>query len=157
MAQKVQDAEKGVNPVNEHVILPDNAAGARAQSGLAKRFSPFVESRGIERVLPSETRPLRWQSQLQAFALWVSINLAAVNITLGMLAPIIFELGFLDASLCAVFGSLLGSVPVSYIATWGPKSGLRTMVSATEILSSCTLTLKSVYRSLHVLPWAGGR
>lgn len=88
----------------------------------------LLETRGIQRVLPTETHPLTWRSYLQVFVLWVSINLAAVNITLGMLAPTVFGLGFLDASLCAVFGSALGSCAVAYVATWGPKSGCRTMV-----------------------------
>lgn len=87
-----------------------------------------LDSRGVQRVEPHETHPVTWRSYLQAFVLWVSINLAAVNITLGMLAPTVFGLGFRDASLCAVFGSLLGSLPVAYIATWGPASGTRTMV-----------------------------
>lgn len=68
--------------------------------------------------------------------LWVSINLAAVNITLGMLAPTVFGLGFTDAALCAVGGSAIGSVAVAYVATWGPRSGCRTMVSGGVFLSS---------------------
>lgn len=45
-----------------------------------------------------------------------------------MLGPAVYYLPFLDASLCAVFGALLGSLPVAYIATFGPLSGNRTMV-----------------------------
>lgn len=41
-----------------------------------------------------------------------------------------FYLSFLDSSLCAVFGAILGSLPVAYIATFGPRSGNRTMVFA---------------------------
>lgn len=87
-----------------------------------------LETRGIQRVTPEECHAVTWKSYLQAFFLWFSINLAAVNITLGMLAPTVFELSFKDASLCAVFGALVGSVPVAYIATWGPISGNRSMV-----------------------------
>ncbi|MCJ1415435.1 hypothetical protein MMC32_001767 [Xylographa parallela] len=90
-----------------------------------------LETRGIERVLPSESSvTVTWRSYLQAFVLWVSINLAAVNITLGMLAPTVFGLGFTDAAWCAVGGSVIGSAAVAYIATWGPKSGCRTMIFA---------------------------
>lgn len=39
-----------------------------------------------------------------------------------------YELSFTDASLCAAFGALLGSLPVAWIATWGPLTGLRTMI-----------------------------
>ena len=94
-----------------------------------------IETRGVQRVEPHETHPITWRNYLQAFVLWVSINLAAVNITLGMLAPTVFGLGFRDASLCAVFGALLGSVPVAYIATWGPASGNRTMVGLSIFFS----------------------
>lgn len=87
-----------------------------------------LEARGIQRVEAHERHAVGWKDYLQVFLLWVSINLAANNITLGMLAPTVYTLSFLDASLCAVFGSIIGSIPVAWIATWGPVSGNRTMV-----------------------------
>ena len=99
----------------------------------AKRFERQLieynlEARGIQRVEPHETNEMSWKNYLQAFLLWVSVNLAAVNITLGMLAPTVYGLSFKDAAFCAVFGSMLGSMAVAYIATWGPVSGNRTMI-----------------------------
>lgn len=47
-----------------------------------------------------------------------------------MLGPAVYYLPFLDSSLCAVFGGIVGSLPVAYIATFGPPSGNRTMVFA---------------------------
>ncbi|KAJ5103298.1 hypothetical protein N7532_003827 [Penicillium argentinense] len=86
------------------------------------------EARGIERVAADERMErLSWVSYLQAFLLWVSINLAANNVTLGMLGPAIYGLSFRDASLCAVFGCFVGSLVSSWMATWGPISGIRTM------------------------------
>lgn len=93
-----------------------------------------VETRGIVRVLPEERQPLRNRGLVQIALLWFSINLAAVNITLGMLGPSVFYLSFRDASLCAVFGMLLGSVPVAYFATFGPRSGNRTMVVSRYVM-----------------------
>ncbi|KAL9019279.1 MAG: hypothetical protein Q9185_003453 [Variospora sp. 1 TL-2023] len=89
-----------------------------------------LETRGVQRVLPHESEALNWRSYLQPFFLWTSINLAAQNVTLGMLGPHIFALSFRDASLCAFFGSLIGAIGVSYIATFGPVSGNRTLVFA---------------------------
>ncbi|KAE9973718.1 hypothetical protein BLS_003462 [Venturia inaequalis] len=89
-----------------------------------------LETRGIKRVLPSERHDLSKEGFYQIFVLWFSINLAANNITLGMLGPAVFELSFLDSSLCAVFGMLVGCVPVAYTATFGPRSGNRTMIFA---------------------------
>ena len=87
-----------------------------------------LEIRGIQRVEEHEKVQIGWRAYLQVFVLWVSVNLAANNITLGMLGPAVYELSFRDASLCAVFGTIVGSIPVAWIATWGPLSGNRTMV-----------------------------
>lgn len=88
-----------------------------------------LEARGIERVQEHERIPkLSWISYLQVFLLWMSVNLAANNITLGMLGPAVYGLSFLDSALCAVFGALVGSTASSWMATWGPISGIRTMV-----------------------------
>ncbi|KAL6714144.1 Vitamin B6 transporter [Lecanora helva] len=87
-----------------------------------------VEARGVQRVAPNQRHPISWIDYTQALFLWVSVNLAAINITLGMLAPAVYGLSFKDGALCAAFGSLLGSLAPAYIATWGPISGNRTMI-----------------------------
>ena len=86
------------------------------------------EARGVQRVEPHETHAQTLKDYVQAFLMWISVNLAAVNITLGMLASTVYNLSFKDAAFCAVFGALLGSLVVAYIATWGPISGNRTMI-----------------------------
>lgn len=138
------DIEKGPDEalrshsgINED-IHPNGANLREAVSKLATYTKSFehtlvkynLEARGVKRVEPHETIPPSWKNYIQAFNLWVSINLAAVNITLGMLAPTVYSLSFKDAAFCAVFGSLLGSCAVAYIATWGPVSGNRTMIFA---------------------------
>jgi len=111
-----------------------NPIGSRTGS-LLKAFEQQLveynlEARGIERVAADERmKRLSWVSYLQAFLLWVSINLAANNITLGMLGPAVYGLSFRDSSLCAVFGCFAGALVASWMATWGPISGIRTMVS----------------------------
>ncbi|PVI02147.1 hypothetical protein DM02DRAFT_523479 [Periconia macrospinosa] len=93
-----------------------------------------LEARGIQRVEPHERHDLQLLGYRQIIVFWFSINLAANNITLGMLGPAIFELGFLDSCLCSVFGMLVGSLAVAYIATFGPKSGNRTMIFSRYIM-----------------------
>ena len=110
-------------------------SGAGKLAYYTKRFERYLvkynlETRGLQRVTPQETHPVTWLSYAQAFMLWVSINLAANNITLGMLAPTVYYLSFKDAALCAVFGALVGSLPVAYISYLGPISGNRTMILA---------------------------
>lgn len=96
-----------------------------------------LEARGIERVAVDERMKRNsWVSYLQIFLLWISINLAPNNITLGMLGPAVYGLSFRDSALCAVFGALVGSVVSSWMATWGPVSGIRTLVSVTLDIQS---------------------
>jgi hypothetical protein len=113
-----------------------HAVGSRLGSLLWRFEQQLVEynleARGIERVGEDERmKRLSWVSYLQAFLLWVSINLAANNITLGMLGPAVYGLSFRDSALCGVFGALVGAIVASWMATWGPVSGIRTMVSVT--------------------------
>jgi hypothetical protein len=104
--------------------------GARLKSFEHTLLKYNLEIRGIQRVEEHEKVQIGWLAYVQVFVLWVSVNLAANNITLGMLGPAVYGLSFQDASLCACFGALVGGVPVAWIATWGPLSGNRTMVSA---------------------------
>lgn len=106
---------------------------SRRLAGYMKRFEKQlveynIEARGIQRVEEQERHALTWVTYLQVFLLWVSINLAANNITLGMLGPSIYGLSFLDSSLCSVFGAIVGSIAAAWSATWGPISGNRTLV-----------------------------
>ncbi|KAJ6102926.1 hypothetical protein N7486_005353 [Penicillium sp. IBT 16267x] len=90
----------------------------------------FFETRGIERVPLEERHTATTTDYMQMFLLWFSTNITANNMALGMLGPLAFGLGFVDAALCATFGALLGAAGVAYMGTFGPASGNRTMVVA---------------------------
>lgn len=100
--------------------------GGKWKSLEKKLIAYNLESRGIQRVEPDERQDLRFLGYSQVAIMWFSVNLAANNITLGMLGPAIFALGFLDSCLLSVFGAFLGCLVVAYVATFGPKSGNRT-------------------------------
>ena len=84
--------------------------------------------------MPHERHSTKDMGFTQIGLLWFSINLAANNITLGMLGPVVFYLSFRDCALLAVFGMLVGCLPVAYISIWGPRSGHRAMVLARYIM-----------------------
>lgn len=146
MSEDIEKApQQSGNAVNKPGNGPNEAENSKAVAESARMTGRFglylnkferqliqynLEARGVQRVEPHETHAKSWKDYLQAFLLWVSVNLAAVNITLGMLAPTVYTLSFKDAAFCAVFGSLLGSLAVAYIARWGPISGNRTMIFA---------------------------
>lgn len=80
------------------------------------------------RVSPLDRHGQAGMGFVQVLLVWVSINLEAIMITLGMLGPTIYLLSFTECCLLGVFGCLVGALPVAYIATFGPSSGNRTMI-----------------------------
>ena len=92
-----------------------------------------LEARGIHRVKANEQTRNTTLSFMQIVVLWLSINTAAMNITLASIGQSVYELGFSDATLCSVLGAMLGSIPAAYTAGWGPWSGNRTMVSGIRV------------------------
>ncbi|KAL9596996.1 MAG: hypothetical protein Q9219_005422 [cf. Caloplaca sp. 3 TL-2023] len=129
------EADKPTDSEEELTSAQENSKTSSRLVSYIKRFERTLvkynlEARGVQRVLPHECHALTWRSYFQPFFFWCSINLAAQNVTLGMLGPKLFALSFRDASLCAFFGSLIGAVGVAYIATFGPVSGHRTLIFA---------------------------
>lgn len=78
--------------------------------------------------MPDERHAPSTFGYVQMALLWFSANISANNLAVGFLGPLVYQLSFLDAALCAVFGSLLGAIGTAYMGTWGPQSGNRTMV-----------------------------
>lgn len=86
------------------------------------------EARGIVRVPPEERHEGSVLGYAQMAMLYFSMNVTANNLAIGLLGPLVFNLGFVDSAMMATFGCLLGSAPTAYMSTWGPRSGNRTMV-----------------------------
>ncbi|KAF8848647.1 hypothetical protein BDZ45DRAFT_753601 [Acephala macrosclerotiorum] len=66
-----------------------------------------------------------------------SANCTANNMTVGILGPIAYGLGFVDTMICCLFGTILGSCLTAYISTFGPMSGNRTLVLAILFVFAC--------------------
>ena len=86
------------------------------------------EARGLERVPPEERQKPSALGLLQMLLLWFSANVTINNLATALTGPLVFGLGFNDSAWCAVIGVFLGSLSTSYMSTWGPVSGNRTMV-----------------------------
>jgi len=89
-----------------------------------KRYGVHVEDRGIERV-PPDNRPHKRVADLAL--LWGSANIAITTFSIGLLGPAVFGLGLTDSCLTILFFVALSSMAVGYLATFGPKTGLRQM------------------------------
>lgn len=116
-----------------------------------------IEENGI-RPLPLEER--KEQRFFSIFTIWFSINSnilayvtthqllpsntaltglrmlivtptsALCSITFGMLGPLAYNLSLRDSALVILFFNLLASVAPAFLATFGPKTGMRQMIHA---------------------------
>src|SRR5436305_5045633 len=83
-----------------------------------------LETHGIERVSPETRTHVRIRDN---FTMWASANLSIPTVALGALAVPIFQLGFWDSVIAIILFNVLGTLPVAFFSTMGPKLGLRQM------------------------------
>ncbi|KAK4169083.1 putative purine-cytosine permease [Cladorrhinum sp. PSN259] len=85
-----------------------------------------VEVRGIA---PIPIKERNFDKTINIFTLWWSMNANILPITFGMLGPQ-YGLSLRDSSLVILFFTLLTTILPAYLATLGPKLGMRQMVQA---------------------------
>ncbi len=83
-----------------------------------------VEPGGIEAI----PRERRHGSPWQLFATWTAPNLEFATIFVGVIAVVIFGLGFWQAMLALTLGTAVGALTQGILSTWGPREGLAQMV-----------------------------
>lgn len=149
MVPSFQDEERGIPPQDPKGLfgtdaVPADPGSKEAPSGIFARLNAYLDStgffeeRGVERVPLHERHALKASDYMQMTLLWFSTNITANNMAVGMLGPLDYSLGFVDAALCATFGALLGAAGVAYMATFGPASGNRTMVFSLTNCGFCS-------------------
>lgn len=67
-------------------------------------------------------------TSFEMFLTWLSMGMAMNNTITGSLGTLVMKLSFTDCALCVIFSTLLGSLAIGYMSTWGPQSGNRTLV-----------------------------
>jgi len=83
-----------------------------------------IETHGIE---PIQSRTRTHFRVFDNFTMWFSANLVISTVALGALATTVFSLGFWDSVAAIIIFNVLGSLPVAFLSTLGPKLGLRQM------------------------------
>src|SRR6184192_919574 len=83
-----------------------------------------VERHGIERVSPSTRAHIRIFDNC---TMWLSANLVISTVALGALAIPVFGLGFWDSAVAIILFNVLGTLPLAFFSTLGPRLGLRQM------------------------------
>ncbi|KAI4189693.1 MAG: hypothetical protein L6R41_001302 [Letrouitia leprolyta] len=138
--KRSEDVEKSAGiDVSSRSTSTENVSGPAAPIPVPRKLSQWnrrienlagLEARGITRVLPEERHEASLLGYIQMAMLWFSANVSANNLAVGMLGPLLFNLGFLDSAMCSVGGILVGSAATAYMSIWGAQSGNRTMVVA---------------------------
>nr|XP_031864356.1 uncharacterized protein CI109_000269 [Kwoniella shandongensis]KAA5531428.1 hypothetical protein CI109_000269 [Kwoniella shandongensis] len=111
-------------------VRQDEDESAIVQKGpvfrfFARMFDMGVEARGIERV-PEDERD--GKHTIGLLLLWWSVNMVVSTVPIGLLAQAYFTLTFQMATTAIVVFTAIGAGCSAFIATLGPKTGLRTMV-----------------------------
>lgn len=119
------DAEK-TSPRDEGTA-PTTRTGRYAQMVRKALTSGQIEERGIEPI-PLEERNLT--SYFHCFTVWCSINCNILPVTFGLMGPKYYDLSFRDSILIIIFILLLTTLAPAFLATLGPKTGMRQMVQA---------------------------
>ncbi|KZS93398.1 hypothetical protein SISNIDRAFT_485652 [Sistotremastrum niveocremeum HHB9708] len=128
------DSEKGyVNEAKGEEAFTDTLP--IVHDGFLKKLWDFVlyvdrfgvEVRGIERVLPQDRTANTIWDLLDCASMWLAANCTISTVSLGTLGPSVFFLGLKESVMSIVFFNLLGTLPVAYFATFGPRLGLRQM------------------------------
>ncbi|KAH6984455.1 cytosine-purine permease [Ilyonectria sp. MPI-CAGE-AT-0026] len=126
---EVPDLEKSEFPRNHSSASVDEGDATHLpKSPLAwvrGKLTGSVEARGIDPV-PVEERSDK--NGLSLFAVWFTANCSLLPITTGISGPLVFGIGLPISSLIIVLTSLVFMIPVAWIGTIGPKTGMRQIV-----------------------------
>ncbi|WWC69053.1 uncharacterized protein I206_102989 [Kwoniella pini CBS 10737] len=125
--RRPDDLNYDVQPLDEEAALGEDEVAHRNPifRKLSGLFNKGVEARGIERV-PEEERD--GKHTIGLLLLWWSVNMVVSTLPIGLLAQAYYTLTFHSAVAAIVVFTALGAAFTAFIATLGPKTGLRTMV-----------------------------
>jgi NCS1 family nucleobase:cation symporter-1 len=108
-----------------------------------------IETHGITPV-PEDNR---YGTPRRLFTVWFAPQMNMTGVFTGSLA-IVFGLGFWLGLLAMVIGTLLGSLPVAYLSTWGPRTGTG-QLPASRMAFGSTVVLPAIVQWLSSIAWDG--
>ncbi|KEY74675.1 hypothetical protein S7711_05428 [Stachybotrys chartarum IBT 7711] len=126
------DPESAASKDPQPTSMATDAASATSGTSSVNFFTKAlrlgrVEQRGIEPLPLSARTSTRY---LNIFTVWCSMNTNILGVLFGLLGPMVYGLSLRDAALVILFFCLLSTVAPAYLATFGPKTGMRQMVFA---------------------------
>jgi nucleobase:cation symporter-1, NCS1 family len=108
-----------------------------------------IETHGITPV-PEDNR---YGTPRRLFTVWFAPQMNMTGVFTGSLA-IVFGLGFWLGLLAMVIGTVLGSLPVAYLSTWGPRTGTG-QLPASRMAFGPTVILPAIVQWVSSIAWDG--
>jgi NCS1 family nucleobase:cation symporter-1 len=108
-----------------------------------------IETHGIKPI-PEDNR---YGTPRRLFTVWFAPQMNMTGVFTGSLA-IVFGLGFWLGLLAMVIGTVLGSLPVAYLSTWGPRTGTG-QLPASRMAFGATVVLPAIVQWLSSIAWDG--
>ncbi|KAG4433491.1 hypothetical protein IFR05_011029 [Cadophora sp. M221] len=105
----------------------DSQSVQRKLSWKTKLIALGIEERGVLPVPVEERTSDRF---VNIFSIWFTMSITPLAVVTGILGTLIFGLSLRDASLITIFFGIFCSLPVAYLSTLGPKTGLRQLIQA---------------------------
>lgn len=95
----------------------------------------------------------RYGSARRLFTVWFAPNVNMTGVFTGTLA-IVLGLGSWLGLLAMVIGTVLGSLPVAYLSTWGPRTGTG-QLPLSRIAFGDGVVLPAIVQWLSSIAWDG--
>lgn len=138
-------------PADQHGHPTGSALAADVFNGRmpARAGDMSIETHGIAPV-PAENR---YGLAGRLFTVWFAPQVNMTVLFTGALA-VVLGLGFWLGLLAMVIGTVLGSVAVAYLSTWGPRTGTAQLPNARMAFGS-TVTVVAAIQWLSSIAWDG--
>ncbi|EMD87230.1 hypothetical protein COCC4DRAFT_65532 [Bipolaris maydis ATCC 48331] len=111
----------------------DVTHGRQEELGGWRGVLNFLEKRGdveVRGCTPVGYEDRNETAYSKIFTLWFCMSCNPLPVTFGMVGTMSFGLSLRDAALVILFFTLVSTVPVAYMCTWGPVTGMRQLVQA---------------------------
>ncbi|KAF2845375.1 purine-cytosine permease FCY21 [Plenodomus tracheiphilus IPT5] len=111
----------------------ETTEGKQARVGGLRGLLDLLEKRGDVELRGSTPVPYDERTEtnyLNIFTLWFSMSCNPLPVTFGMVGTMSFGLTLRDASLVILFFTLFSTIPVAYLCTFGPPTGMRQLIHA---------------------------
>lgn len=136
---------------DQHSHSTGSALGASVFNGRmpARAGDMAIETHGIAPIPPEN----RYGSPRRLFTVWFAPQVNMTVVFTGTLA-VVLGLGFWLGLLAMVIGTVIGSVAVAYLSTWGPRTGTAQLPNA-RMAFGPTVSVVAAIQWLCSIAWDG--